>query len=81
MASQVRPCQGWVVFYIYLIRFGCQPQHVLILIFSSSFFFHFPFLCLVALSGIGDIAQLNLPVGMKDLNLAGTEVTGKATSE
>ena len=26
---------------------------------------------------IGDIAQLNLPVGMKDLNLSKTNVTGK----
>ena len=29
----------------------------------------------------GDLAQLQLPVGLKDLNLRGTEVTGKATSE
>ena len=28
----------------------------------------------------GDIAQLNLPVGMQDLNLYGTNVTGKTTS-
>ena len=26
----------------------------------------------------GDLAQLQLPVGMKDLNLSFTEVTGKA---
>ena len=29
----------------------------------------------------GDLAQMNLPVGMKDLNLRYTKVTGKATSE
>jgi hypothetical protein len=29
----------------------------------------------------GDITQWHLPVGMKDLNLRDTKVTGKATSE
>ena len=51
-----------------------QPQCLLHSSFSHSFFFHFPFLA-------GDIGQLNLPVGMKDLNLAKTGVKGKATSE
>jgi hypothetical protein len=30
---------------------------------------------------IGDLTQWHLPVGMKDLKLRGTGVTGKATSE
>ena len=29
----------------------------------------------------GDLTQWHLPVGMKDLNLYGTKVTGKATYE
>ena len=29
----------------------------------------------------GDLTQWHLPVGMKDLNLYGTKVKGKATSE
>ena len=33
------------------------------------------------LNRTGDIAQLNLPVGMNNLKLCETEVTGKATSE
>jgi hypothetical protein len=29
----------------------------------------------------GDLTQWHLPVGMKDLNLCNTKVTGKTTSE
>ena len=29
----------------------------------------------------GDLTQWHLPVGMKDLDLTATKVTGKATSE
>ena len=29
---------------------------------------------------LGDLAQLQLPVGMKEVDLSATEVTGKATS-
>ena len=48
------------------------------LIFPSSsilpFSYHILFLA-------GDIGQMNLPVGMQNLNLVNTKVTGKATSE
>jgi hypothetical protein len=33
------------------------------------------------LSLAGDLTQWHLPVGMKDLDLFNTDVTGKATSE
>jgi hypothetical protein len=39
-------------------------------------FFPLPFFLLA-----GDIGQMNLPVGMKDLDLGWTKVTGKAESE
>ena len=80
MASQVRlisMSDG----HIYLIRFGGQPQYI--------FFPHFLLLPAFFLSPTsslmfflaGDLTQWHLPVGMKNLNLGGTEVTGKATSE
>ena len=65
--------------HIYLIRFvGHQPQHVLVPHFLIFFFFPTSLLMLFL---AGDIKQWHLPVGMKDLNLRETKVTGKATSE
>ena len=64
--------------HIYLIRFGGQPQHVL----RSSFsFFLFSSTLSLMLFLAGDLTQWHLPVGMKDLDLEWTKVTGKATSE
>ena len=66
----------------YLISFAIQPQYIL----RSSFpFFLLLFSYLVALHWVlflaGDLTQWHLPVGMKDLDLEGTKVKGKATSE
>ena len=63
--------------HINLIRFGGQPQHVLRSSFSFFLLFSLPSLMLLA----GDLMQWHLPVGMKDLDLRYTKVTGKATSE
>ena len=69
--------------HIYLIRFGGQPQHVLHSSFlfssSSSSLLLVPRRSMLFLAG--DLTQWHLPVGMKDLDLRYTKVTGKATSE
>jgi hypothetical protein len=57
--------------------FCAQPQHVL----RSSFSFLLFYSSLYMLFLAGDLTQWHLPVGMKDLNLRYTKVTGKATSE
>jgi hypothetical protein len=64
--------------HIYFIGFR-QPQHVLHSSFSCFFFFSPTSLLMLFLAG--DLTQWHLPVGMKDLNLESTGVTGKATSE
>ncbi len=62
--------------HIYLIRFGGQPQHpsFLILFFVPLSSFLLPRRSMLFLTG--DLTQWHLPVGMKDLNLRKTEVTG-----
>jgi hypothetical protein len=67
--------------HIYLIRFGGQPHffpHSSLYPFSLSSIF-LPRRAVFFLAG--DVTRWHLPVGMKDLNLAKTKVTGKATSE
>jgi hypothetical protein len=65
-------------FHIYLIRFGGQPQHFLRSSFSHLFFFS-PTSSLYMLFLEGDLTQWHLPVGMKELWLAGCKaLTGTA---
>ena len=49
------------------------------LLFLPSYTFDLPRRAVFFLAG--DLTQWHLPVGMKDLILGGTKVTGKATSE
>ncbi len=65
-------------FHIYLIRFGGQP-HTSFVPHFFFFFFSLPRRSMLFLAG--DLTQLQLPVGMKDLNLRYTKVAGKPTSE
>ena len=66
--------------HIYLIRFEASRSTSLIPHFIPPPFFFSPASSLMLFLA-GDLTQWHLPVGMKDLNLGGTEVAGKATSE
>jgi hypothetical protein len=57
---------------------AARPSFLIFLFFFFSFLSPTSSLLLFL---AGDLAQWHLPVGMKDLNLRFTKVTGKATSE
>ena len=60
-----------------VLRPDAVAPSFLIFFFSSSFLLLRRSMLFVA----GDLTQWHLPVGMEDLNLGYTGVTGKATSE
>ena len=68
-------------YYIYLISLSASHTRFLIPHLSFPPFFLSPASSRYILLLAGDLSQWHLPVGMKDLNLCGTKVKGKATSE
>ena len=69
--------------HIYLICFEASRMRFLFphFLLPPAFFLSPASSSLYMLFLAGDITQWHLPVGMKDLDLRGTNVTGKATSE
>jgi hypothetical protein len=62
--------------HISLIRFGGQPHSLPHSSLSFFFFLSPPHRSMLFVAG--DLTQWHLPVGMKDLDLGFTKVTGKA---
>ena len=68
-----------LIFLIWFKEAAAHAPSFLTLSFSPLSSFLLPHRAILLLAG--DLTQWHLPVGMKDLDLAATNVTGKATSE
>ena len=72
--------EGHILFKKFFLRFSRKRFLIPHLILLPLFCFLLPRRRSVLFLA-GDLTQWHLPVGMKDLNLYGTNVTGKTTSE